>query len=318
MNKRILVAALAFASAGAFAQNPNVGSLSSLATPYSQEFDAFPIAPTSGTGQTGYVTQSGNLSADFGSSLSGVFTRRVTGATDRLYVSDGSANTGAFYSAGTAGVSERALGMLGSGSTGQLNSGLRIRNNTGAAITSFYFDFIFEQWRSSTNTTGVEGLTLSYRLVDPNEDDATFAASLNDNTLWTNEKLSTAYFDGSTGTSGGATPVEGYEAGAAGAFIPARVIATTAAALDGNVDANRRKVESYVLLGQNNEANGGTGFQALGVGQDIAIRIFDNDNPGSDSLNSIDSFRAVPEPASMAAMALGLGALAARRRRKSA
>lgn len=66
---------------------------------------------------------------------------------------DGSSNAGALYSLGTTGTTERALGTVGSGSTGTIYYGLRLVNNTGAPITSLKVVYKGEQWRNGGNAS---------------------------------------------------------------------------------------------------------------------------------------------------------------------
>jgi hypothetical protein len=77
-------------------------------------------------------------------------------------VADGSSNTGSFYSLGTAGNAERALGGVASGGTyfGSPASGttagyiaLALTNNSGAALSGFTLGFAGEQWRNGGNTS---------------------------------------------------------------------------------------------------------------------------------------------------------------------
>lgn len=73
---------------------------------------------------------------------------------------NGSSNTGALYSFGTTSATDRALGMASSnsftGSTAGVNKGYygwRLKNNTGAAITSLTITWTGEQWRQEDNAT---------------------------------------------------------------------------------------------------------------------------------------------------------------------
>jgi hypothetical protein len=75
-------------------------------------------------------------------------------------VNAGSLNTGALYSYGTVAAPDRALGSLGSGSTGTIYYGVRLRNNGSSAITSITVSYTGEQWRSGSST--VNTLAFSY------------------------------------------------------------------------------------------------------------------------------------------------------------
>ena len=81
----------------------------------------------------------------------------------------GSSNTGALYSFGVAGtnpVTDRALGSVGSGSTGTVFHAARLTNNTGGTITSLDISYVGEQWRNGGNTTA-HTLTFQYQVADP-------------------------------------------------------------------------------------------------------------------------------------------------------
>jgi len=61
--------------------------------------------------------------------------------------SNGSSTTGGLYSFGDAGSGERALGSLASGRVGRLAFGVRLVNDTDAALTGFTVSYTGEQWR---------------------------------------------------------------------------------------------------------------------------------------------------------------------------
>lgn len=74
----------------------------------------------------------------------------------------GGSNTGSFYSFGTTGSSDRALGSAGSGGAyfgSPLTGGVagymavQFENQTGSTIDSFTVGFAGEQWRNGGNTT---------------------------------------------------------------------------------------------------------------------------------------------------------------------
>ncbi|HEY1015407.1 MAG TPA: hypothetical protein VGE07_22055, partial [Herpetosiphonaceae bacterium] len=67
--------------------------------------------------------------------------------------SNGSSNTGALYSNGSTGATERALGSIPSNTSGAIYYGVRLRNATGQAITSLDVSYTGEQWRDGGNTT---------------------------------------------------------------------------------------------------------------------------------------------------------------------
>jgi hypothetical protein len=84
----------------------------------------------------------------------------------RMRVGAGSSTTGAFWSFGASGADDRALGSLGSATTGPGGSlnyiGLRLINGTGSTINSFSVAYDGEQWRGSGD--GGETLSFAYNL----------------------------------------------------------------------------------------------------------------------------------------------------------
>jgi hypothetical protein len=163
------------------------------------------------------------------------------GATLTLIVSDGSSTAGGVYNAGTTNTSDRAIGTLASGSTIP-SFGARYLNNTGNKISQLIFSGYLEQWRSGSNNTVNEIVTFEYSL------DAT---SL------------------STGTWIPFTPMNLYEI---------LTSTTTAAAVDGNLPANRSSIGGTV-----------SGI-SWSNGTEMWIRWTDADNIGSDGLYAIDDF----------------------------
>lgn len=82
-----------------------------------------------------------------------------TGTTLNFIADNGTSNSGALYSYGSTGSTERALGSIASGSN-TVAFGVELVNNTGSALTSVDLSFRREQWRSSTSTQNV--LTFAY------------------------------------------------------------------------------------------------------------------------------------------------------------
>jgi endonuclease/exonuclease/phosphatase family metal-dependent hydrolase len=64
---------------------------------------------------------------------------------------NGSSATGAFYSFGEPGSSDRALGSLASGGVGRLAFGIRLLNDTDSALTEFRVSYTGEQWRAGSS-----------------------------------------------------------------------------------------------------------------------------------------------------------------------
>ena len=80
--------------------------------------------------------------------IAGWYSTRLT-----YNASDGSSNAGALYSFGSTASTDRALGSVGSGSTGTVFYGARFKNNTGTAITSLKISYRGEQWRNGGNAS---------------------------------------------------------------------------------------------------------------------------------------------------------------------
>jgi uncharacterized protein len=115
----------------------NGGSITALGVSLSENFDTL--------AQTGIgITWTDN------STILGGYSSRT------LYNSGiGSSTTGALYSFGVEGtnpVSDRALGSVGSGTTGTVYWGFKLTNNTGATITSLDISYVGEQWRNGGAT----------------------------------------------------------------------------------------------------------------------------------------------------------------------
>jgi len=149
-------------------------------------------------------------------SLPGWFLFRQPGsapeAITTLRVNDGSSNTGSFYSYGTSGSGDRALGGLGSGgdyfgSPGP-NSGavagwiaLALTNSSGALLEALNIQFAGEQWRKADNNTA-QSMTLSYG----------FASSFASVTTWTTPG-SSFNWSSPQATSAAATAIDGNTTG---------------------------------------------------------------------------------------------------------
>jgi len=133
----------------------------------------------------------------------------------------GSSNAGALYSFGVAGtnpVGDRALGSVASGTTGTIAQGVRLKNNTGATITSLDISYVGEQWRNGGNTA-TQKLQFQYQVAN-----AGVITGINAGT-WT--AFTTLDFSSLINTA-------------------------TAAALDGNAAANRALKSATLTVTVNN------------------------------------------------------------------
>ena len=184
----------------------NGGSITTLGVPLTENFDTLESAGT--THSVGrQLTIPGWWS-----------TRTVYNAAT------GSSNAGALYSFGVAGtnpVTERALGSIGSGTTGTVFHAARLTNNTGGTITSLDISYVGEQWRNGGNATA-HTLTFQYQVA------------------------------ATGGIAGANTPATGWTAVPALSFT-GPITGLTAAALDGNTPANRIAISATLAV---NVANG--------------------------------------------------------------
>jgi hypothetical protein len=140
----LLAAAFGWLSSteSAWAQAP----LTSLNTPYTQDFNTLVNTGTSSILPTGWrILESGTNA-------------------DSLYVAGtGSSNAGNTYSFGAANSSDRALGGVLSGSLTP-GFGAAFANSTGAQITQLQIAYTGEQWRSGVNTGRQDSLIFEYSL----------------------------------------------------------------------------------------------------------------------------------------------------------
>jgi len=139
---------------------------STAADSYSQSFDALGIASISGA-ISGTVGATTSLAAVTGSTtLNGWYATKIIGtaATPTAITADtGSGTSGLVYNYGVTGATDRALGVLASG-TSTMAIGALIKNDTGATINSIKVSFTAEFWRSSTSVQNV--LTCAIGKVD--------------------------------------------------------------------------------------------------------------------------------------------------------
>lgn len=254
-----------------------VVSLNAASDVYTQSFDTLAAA-----------TSSSNVAWANDSTLAGWFLfNRANGTAASTYRGDnGGSNTGYFYSYGTTGASDRALGSIGSSSSsgywGTVSSGtvagyiaLAVKNNTGAALDSFQLQFDGEQWRDGGNNPAVaQAMTVQYGFGD----------AFNTVASWTS--LSALTFSSPTFT-------------------------TTGKALNGNATANR-------VAGLSAQVQ----TPAWSQGSTLWVRWAEVNDNGSDHGLAIDnvqlSVTAVPEPGSYALMLAGLAGIGALLRRRSA
>ena len=152
------------------------------------------------------------------STLPGWYASKTLGGPVTGYnAGTGSANTGALYSFGVAGVSnisDRALGSVASGTPGNFAYGVRFTNDSAATFTNFAVSYTGEQWRNGGNTAA-HTLVFSYRISD---------------TTITNSHASNANTWTSVSALNFITPTVG----------------STAGALDGNATTNRQLLNVFL------------------------------------------------------------------------
>lgn len=152
----------------------------------------------------------------------------------------GSVNSGALYSFGSESASARSLGSVSSGTTGTIFYAVRFINNSGSTITSIPLSYTGRQWRNGGNAT-VQKLMFEYKIN---------ASSINDAGTWT------------------AVPALDFTS---------PVATATAAALDGNLSANKTDLAATISL-------------VLQDGDEIWFRWTDINDAGSDHGLSVDDF----------------------------
>ncbi len=155
---------------------------------YTQNFDTLPNAPVNTSLQT-TAPWADDVAAPSGqTSIAGWYLWHPATATEggangnqKFRIHDGSGNTGAFYSFGTAASSERALGYLAANAIGVAGAesyiGLRLHNDTGASISGFSLSYSGEQWRDGgAATPNAQSLTFGYSTSATSVQDASFTS----------------------------------------------------------------------------------------------------------------------------------------------
>lgn len=266
-------------SGGAFAQI----SLSSAASTYLQNFDTL-----ASTGTTSPFTNNGTILGLYAKQFNGT---AATGTPATYQVNIGSSTTGALYSFGAAGSTERAFGSIASGTTGGLAYGFRfVNSDPSAKLTGFTINYTGEQWRNGGNTAA-QSLIFSY---------AVFNSGVGD-----------------IGNDAGTTPVNFVidsrytRVGLLDFTSP--TVGATAAALNGNDPANQQGVSGTV-----NSLN-------LVSNQELWVRFIDLNDAGNDHGLAVDnlsltgifsSAAATPEPGTLALFVVGAAPFAARLMRR--
>ncbi len=135
----------------AFVNYASVGAL------YQQSFDGLPNSGSTITlaGSGPFFIDANGINAANAEGWQ-IFRNGGSGSNALFGISDGSGTTfsGAVYSFGTVGQTDRALGGASSGTTA-MTWGVAIRNTTGTTLTSFNLAFMQEHWRRNSSATAV-------------------------------------------------------------------------------------------------------------------------------------------------------------------
>lgn len=119
---------------------------------YAESFDTLPFAPNNGSSSW---TDNGTLPGWY-------LVNSLNNTPVDIGISRGDTTTGRFYSFGSIGDPERALGGIGSGGTyfgspasGALAGywGVKIQNNTGLTLSEFDVEYTIEQWRDANTSS---------------------------------------------------------------------------------------------------------------------------------------------------------------------
>jgi endonuclease G len=212
----------------------NGGSITALGVPLTESFDTLASVNTA-------ITWTDNVT------IPGVYSTRAT-----YNAGTGSSNAGALYSFGVAGagaVADRALGSVGSGSTGTIYWGVKLANNTGATITSLTVNYNGEQWRNGGATSPAVALAQTVEFQYQVANAGTITSVNSPATGWVDHNA----LDFTSPTFG----------------------TSTATALDGNAAANRTAKSSTITV-------------SIAPGQEVWLRWVDVDHAGNDHGLAID------------------------------
>ena len=257
------------ASAASLVAAPASGFLEFDGTLYSQNFNTLPASLTAEAGAVATDIDLNNLLG-----LKGWQISNGGSASGALTWRSADSTSSGYYNIGLAADSDRALGGLANATTAKPAFGITLKNTSGATIQSFDLAFDVEQWR--VGTTNVDNvLALEYKKS------ATYAS------------ISGTIADASFVSPG------------SGANVGSLVNATTGAALNGNLSANRQHVT--------------ISFSALNWADDEFLVLRWELRSGTNDILAIDnvSISAIPEPSTYAALfgVVALSSAALRRRR---
>jgi hypothetical protein len=233
------------------------GQISLTGGAYSQNFDTLPIA--------------GDFTFTNNTTIPGWYVARSNGpAAGVTRASDGSGGagfTGGLYSFGTTGNGERALGSVGSGTTGHFAYGAQFVNNTGAGniIDSITITYTGEHWRVG-DSGALQTMFFNYRVGG-----SSF------------EQPPQTPVGSSGGSSGTDQDFASFTHFASLDFNPPNLSAPSNAAtpLGGNDASNRTTLSDTIDLSSNPVVNG----------SNFWIRFYNPNHPGTDHGAGVDDFQ---------------------------
>lgn len=294
MMKKIAISAIALGfGVTSFGQ---AVSITDFSTGYSQNFDTLTTSATA----INLTNGGGEFNNGAGATLSGWYYGAAGAST--IAADTGTGTTGKFCSYGASSASDRALGALVTNGLGAVQYGARFVNNTGSSTGLAVIQFDLEQWRNNGNTTK-QGLTLTYKLLKAGGGSSFTQADFNAGTGYVNANM----WLQTTATSD--TTLSSLSSPSSNNTVLGPIATASAVALDGNLAANSVRVRAVVQL----FADG----QSWDQGDEIVFRFSDPNDTGNDHGLGIDNVKVVPEPASMAAIGLGIFGLISKRRRKA-
>ncbi len=222
-------------------------SMTTLGTSYTQNFDGVAAAAANG----GTITFTGNTTIPGWYSNIGTLRTQLAGSAR--------SNTGAFYAIvdGT----DKSIGSRPSGGTNDIAFGVRMVNNTGAAITTVQITYTGEQWSIAENQNNVNTLDVAYQIG--NNLTSSTAGSWTAIPALTFTQL---YGSAQSASMGGTTC-----GGSSNQCL----------ALNGNQSANRQRLTACLPI-------------TIPAGQEIFIRWVDDDNSANDHYFQIDDVTITP------------------------
>lgn len=197
---------------------------------YSQGFNGL-----SNTGTVGWFNNT---------TIANWYAGQAAGTLSSYVAGNGSANTGAFYSFGTTGATERCLGSISSGTPVAFSYGVLMQNTSATTITNMTITYAGEQWRCGGKTT-LDTLKFYYKVSATSITDPSPA----DNSTWT--PVTALHFS---------SPIAVATAGALNGNLPANQVVFANISIPSlNVPAG-----SYIFL-KWHDINEAGGDHALGV-----------------------------------------------------